>query len=979
MPSRHDNYSFVKHLGNGGFATVELWRQNGYLTNLRSMPRFGLEVPHPDLAVAKRVYVGEMAEEEKTEARREVAVLKKLNHPFIVRYFESWINSSTEDLIIVQEYCEGGDLGRFVEERNKWKRPIDPAQVIRWLAQITHALQYCHKRICILHRDLKPRNIFLTREQTVTRLGDFGIAKQMTSSKSLCQTVVGTQVYMSPEVIRMQRYGLKCDVWSLGVTLYELCVLRRPFAASDPLAALQAIINPGGPAPFPPENGFPAELEALCMAMLEKDPEKRPTLTELLSSRPLLRDAVLQVEVEVSWQDSLVPPLRAQKPEEMAEMSSEDVAAIAPSVAPSRPCSADEPHATPLVEGSSFASVSASSPIQRPAVGCASPARPHLQDQLQQQTPAPLSPPLPPPGAPQRWEQVTPRKTIADTDRALRDAAQVCSLAELTVRRRELGDLVANLDHEKLPRQVSQQQRPATAFANAELSTAFRDRTPPPPSPLRPHTSHVSESSFKDAGVQDFHARLANMTVAELKNSTSQAGLSIGGCVEKFELSEGASLKMQRHMSSPLSRRRSDLGRHIAGDLASGRRLISETALAHIGHASEAQQNAATISARLKCVEVLQEEEPDPVELTRALKQVKALALTEEECGRALVVHTHRLRLKAEDVIAQEGVPLPVVERAAEVLEAAQHVPHADSAAGASKDALKQVHKQLQVAQAAQQRVGLRCTYAQAVRLLSVRRDAALQDVVAQVAKSWKMRADAFSLSWQQSQGFGGPAHVYALRADEQWQRCLAANPRGPIELVLQPQNPVCTRSLQGLLRGARQRVDSKGVQRSSSDGAVVRQKPAAVSTAAAKLEQMAHVFRQLDLCGSGEITRDDLKRALRPSWSDRKVIELLQAIDSNRDGRIHYEEFAVFFAARDDGWDHARRALLAAAEGMVAGARLPPSGSSSNAAVAPAQPMPLASIAAVGSGASACTGGGAVAGRAVLPLGLAGRSLLAR
>lgn len=95
--------------------------------------------------------------------------------------------------------------------------------VLSWFTQICLALKHCHDRK-ILHRDLKSQNIFLTK-RNIVKLGDFGIARVLSNTKSIAKTVVGTPYYLSPEIIESSPYSFKSDVWSLGVLLYEMCAL----------------------------------------------------------------------------------------------------------------------------------------------------------------------------------------------------------------------------------------------------------------------------------------------------------------------------------------------------------------------------------------------------------------------------------------------------------------------------------------------------------------------------------------------------------------------------------------------------------------------------------------------------------------------------------------------------------------------------------------------------------------------------------
>ena len=88
------------------------------------------------------------------------------------------------------------------------------------------ALKKFTKKIYIIHRDLKPDNIFLTGDLKV-KIGDFGIAKELSNANEYAKTQVGTTLYMAPEIIKGEKYNNKVDIWSLGCIIHELCTLNQ--------------------------------------------------------------------------------------------------------------------------------------------------------------------------------------------------------------------------------------------------------------------------------------------------------------------------------------------------------------------------------------------------------------------------------------------------------------------------------------------------------------------------------------------------------------------------------------------------------------------------------------------------------------------------------------------------------------------------------------------------------------------------------
>ncbi|KAK7068357.1 Serine/threonine-protein kinase Nek4 [Halocaridina rubra] len=252
-----EGIDILRQIGRGSYGSVWLARRQSDDRNL----------------VLKSVDLSHLTSEQEESARQEVHILAGLKHPNIVSYKESF--EQDHHLYLLMTYCEGGDL--FTKIRHQNGALIPEQQIVRWLIQITMALQYLHGH-SILHRDLKTQNIFLTRSGLV-KLGDFGIAKVLNSSLDMATTLIGTPYYMSPELFAGIPYSYKSDIWSLGCCLYELTTLKHAFQAHD-IAALVCRITRGKVDGIPP--GYTFDLKDLINSLMSHTPDLRPSASQVL-------------------------------------------------------------------------------------------------------------------------------------------------------------------------------------------------------------------------------------------------------------------------------------------------------------------------------------------------------------------------------------------------------------------------------------------------------------------------------------------------------------------------------------------------------------------------------------------------------------------------------------------------------------------------------------------------------------------------
>uniref|UniRef100_A0A1A7WCX2 NIMA-related kinase 3 n=1 Tax=Iconisemion striatum TaxID=60296 RepID=A0A1A7WCX2_9TELE len=203
-----------------------------------------------------------------------------MKHPNIVAFWEAFEADGL--LCIVMEFCSGRDLLQRIQKRKSTQFRVD--DILKWFAQMCAATKHIHDKR-VLHRDLKSKNIFLTDDGSI-KLGDFGSACVLNSSKAYAHAYVGTPYYVAPEIWDNKPYNNKSDVWSLGCVLYELCTLRHPFQASSWKSLILKVCRGAYP-PLPAH--LPYELHYLIKHIFKTNPKDRPSIHTILTSHRVSR------------------------------------------------------------------------------------------------------------------------------------------------------------------------------------------------------------------------------------------------------------------------------------------------------------------------------------------------------------------------------------------------------------------------------------------------------------------------------------------------------------------------------------------------------------------------------------------------------------------------------------------------------------------------------------------------------------------
>ena len=277
----YEEYKEVKLLGEGSYGKV-------YLVN------------HKIIGFSRAMKIIEKVEDvdenNVLEILNEINVLKKIDHPNIIKIFECYMQNN--NYYLVTEYCNGGELFELVNDTH-----FTETQVAYIMYQLFSAINYCHK-MKIIHRDLKPENILITKNENNfidIKVCDFGTA-QIFKKGDIQNETIGSLYYVAPEVINKE-YNSKCDLWSCGIIMYILLTRKLPFSGRTDDEVISNII-------YKDYNSkrlttFSEEAKDLISKLLEKDINKRINAETALNHKFFITHKVKEMFNDIKDQNKI--------------------------------------------------------------------------------------------------------------------------------------------------------------------------------------------------------------------------------------------------------------------------------------------------------------------------------------------------------------------------------------------------------------------------------------------------------------------------------------------------------------------------------------------------------------------------------------------------------------------------------------------------------------------------------------------------
>jgi hypothetical protein len=326
---RIGDYQILGELGHGGMGRVYKVR------NVLSDRIEAMKVLLPDLAGRQELAA---------RFQREIKVLASLNHPNIAALRTAF--TADNQLVMVMEYVEGTTIAALLEHGL-----LHLSEALNYIDQVLSALAYAHQQK-VIHRDVKPANMMLTRE-AVIKLMDFGIARAG-DDRSLTMTgaAMGSLNYMSPEQVKGESTDTRSDLYSTGISLYEMVTGQRPFQAHSDYSIMAAHLKEMPKPPIEWLPSLPPALNEIILMAIAKEPGKR------FQTANAFRNALGSVRAGIPSAQAAAENVAAASPDAAVTAATLPLAPVAGPIA----SSASSPTRTPAPQASPIATAMADVP-----------------------------------------------------------------------------------------------------------------------------------------------------------------------------------------------------------------------------------------------------------------------------------------------------------------------------------------------------------------------------------------------------------------------------------------------------------------------------------------------------------------------------------------------------------------------------------------------------------------------------------------
>lgn len=210
--------------------------------------------------------------EEKLKFFNESEIISALDNPCIIKYKESFEEEGK--LFLISEYASGGNMKIKLEKAKDKGIKFSDNQILIWLSQMCLGLSHIHSKN-IIHRDLKLENILVTFSNSI-KISDFGLSVQLPDFNSKANKIVGSELYIAPEVYSNKGYNKSADLWSLGIILYQLATFDIPYESKDDFIKWKLKKVP---------DYVSKDISDIINQLLQIDPNKRISLDDILDKQ----------------------------------------------------------------------------------------------------------------------------------------------------------------------------------------------------------------------------------------------------------------------------------------------------------------------------------------------------------------------------------------------------------------------------------------------------------------------------------------------------------------------------------------------------------------------------------------------------------------------------------------------------------------------------------------------------------------------